>query len=567
MKTLIVDDDPISRLILQKMLVKAGYEIITAEDGLKAWEIFREQDINLIISDWIMPNMDGISLCRKVREAKNNAYVYFIIMTARDRKEDFIEVFKAGADDFISKPLDADEVKARIMTGERILKLEKDHNELKDILIESKNKIVTVFDALEEEIISVDTDFKIISANRTLLREMNVSFNEVIGSNILDLCAQREVPDCNRNIASTIRGTFESQKSVTSLHNLKDSNNEIRHKQMTFIPVISNNRAVQVVISCRDITEELKKSEKINRLNIELEEALLQNKYKNDELEETLLKLKGTQSQMLQSEKMSSIGQLAAGVAHEINNPTGFVSSNLKTLGDYQTDLMSLIQKYRDLLSAVSDTDENTSDSRINNLRKIIIKMEEEIDIDYILDDISDLINESRDGANRIKKIVQDLKDFAHPGEDELQLANINKNIESTLNVAWNEIKYKATVEKDYGDLPDIVCYPHQLNQVFMNLLVNAAQAIEKNGEIKIITRSNKDHVNIVISDNGPGIPKENISKIFDPFFTTKEIGKGTGLGLNVAYNIIKKHRGTIKVDSETGRGTTFMITLPLEQE
>jgi signal transduction histidine kinase len=160
-----------------------------------------------------------------------------------------------------------------------------------------------------------------------------------------------------------------------------------------------------------------------------------------------------------------------------------------------------------------------------------------------------------------------DLKDFAHPGEDKLQSADINQCLESTLNVVWNELKYKTTVTKAYGDLPIMQCYPHQLNQVFMNLLVNAAQAIEKKGEITVSTRADDGHVEIEISDTGAGIPKENLSKIFDPFFTTKAVGKGTGLGLNVSYNIIKKHKGTLDVNSTVGKGTTFMIRIPVSND
>ncbi|GAI89137.1 unnamed protein product, partial [marine sediment metagenome] len=177
------------------------------------------------------------------------------------------------------------------------------------------------------------------------------------------------------------------------------------------------------------------------------------------------------------------------------------------------------------------------------------------------------LIKESQEGTERIKKIVIDLKDFAHPGEQELKYANINENLDSTLNIVWNELKYKATVTKDYGELPEVRCYPQQINQVFMNILVNAAQAIEKQGEIRIATRAVDGYVEIEISDTGVGIPKQDLSKVFDPFFTTKDVGKGTGLGLNMAYNIIQKHKGTIDVESEVGKGTTFIIRIPVETD
>ncbi len=304
------------------------------------------------------------------------------------------------------------------------------------------------------------------------------------------------------------------------------------------------------------------------RLEEMLSERIAELRKSKEELEQTLVKLKETQAQMIQSEKMASVGQLAAGVAHEINNPTGFVSSNLNTLSDYQRDLSTLIKRYRKLVADLRGIMASEECRKLLSEEVEAIRaLEAEIDIDFILDDTENLIKESQEGTERIKKIVLDLKDFAHPDEDKLQAADINKCLESTLNIVWNELKYKATVQKEYGDLPRVQGYPHQLNQVFMNLLVNAAQAIENQGEIKIATRADNGHVEIKISDTGSGIPKENLSKLFDPFFTTKEIGKGTGLGLNVAYNIIKKHKGTINVESTVGVGTTFTIRIPVDPE
>jgi len=275
---------------------------------------------------------------------------------------------------------------------------------------------------------------------------------------------------------------------------------------------------------------------------------------------------KKLQIQILQSEKMASIGQLAAGVAHEINNPTGFVSSNLKTLSDYQNDMFSLIKEYSKLIADLKGAMATAEyPGSIPEQMERIVALESEVDINYILDDIPNLIKESQEGTERIKKIVIGLKDFAHPGEQKLQYADINRNLDSTLNIVWNELKYKTKVIKDYGDLPEVRCYPQQINQVFMNLLVNAAQAIEKKGEIKIATRALDGQVEIKICDTGSGISKEDLSKIFDPFFTTKDVGKGTGLGLNVAYNIIKKHKGSIDVESELGRGATFIIRLQVD--
>jgi signal transduction histidine kinase len=280
-----------------------------------------------------------------------------------------------------------------------------------------------------------------------------------------------------------------------------------------------------------------------------------------EELERAYKELKTSRVEIIQQEKMASIGQLAAGVAHEINNPTGFVSSNLRTLGEYLTDLISLIRQYRELLSVMQN---EGRDGDLSAKMEQILTLEKEIDIDYVLDDVSSLVKESHEGMERINKIVMDLKDFAHPGDDQLRPADINKNLDSTLNVVWNELKYKATVRREYGQIPLIPCIAQQLNQVFLNLLVNAAQAIKEKGEICIRTQSDNGYVEIQISDTGEGIPPENLPRIFDPFFTTKEVGKGTGLGLHMVHSIVKRHNGTIDVKSEVGKGTTFTVRIPL---
>ena len=285
------------------------------------------------------------------------------------------------------------------------------------------------------------------------------------------------------------------------------------------------------------------------------------------ELKKTLAHLQNTQSQLLQSEKMASIGQLAAGVAHEINNPVGFVKSNLGTMNEYRKDLMRLVDHYRTLEATVVKDKDMQGNGALQKALENIQKVKEEIDLSFILDDYSNVINESFEGMARVAKIVADLKDFAHVDKAELEHADLNKGIESTLNIVWNELKYKAEVIKDLGDIPPIECYPQRLNQVFMNILVNAAQSIENKGEIRITTRADNEHVEIRISDTGTGIPPDVLPKIFDPFFTTKDVGKGTGLGLNMAYNIIQKHKGTIDVESEAGKGTTFIIRLQIEPD
>gem|GEM_PF-1991425 len=283
--------------------------------------------------------------------------------------------------------------------------------------------------------------------------------------------------------------------------------------------------------------------------------SILQRQHK--ELEQAYVELKEAQSQMLQREKMASIGQIAAGVAHEINNPVGYVVSNIGTLKKYFDKFDEFLTLNAEAIAALSREDIKTD----LNENKIRLK------IDYIRNDTNSLIKETLEGAERVKKIVQNLKNFSRLDEAEYKMADINAGLESTLHVIANEIKYKAKVIQDYGDLPMILCNLGQLNQVFMNILLNAAQAIETQGEITIITRAADGFITIAIADTGAGISPQNLSRIFEPFFTTKEVGKGTGLGLSIVYDIIRAHKGDIKAESELGKGSTFTISIPIFKE
>lgn len=270
-------------------------------------------------------------------------------------------------------------------------------------------------------------------------------------------------------------------------------------------------------------------------------------------------RLEEAHNQLLQSEKMASIGQLAAGIAHELNNPIGFVHSNLGTLDGYVRDLMEIIDAYDEL--ATTEATASPLFSKVRLLR-------EERDFNYIREDIGQLMHESKDGLSRVRKIVLDLKSFAHVGGQEWEWADLHQGLDSTLNIVWNEIKYKSKVVKEYGDLPKVNCMISQLNQVFMNLLVNASHAIETQGTITLRTFCwNDTAVCIEVSDTGKGIAPEHLTRVFEPFFTTKAVGKGTGLGLSLSYGIVQKHHGRIEVESAVGQGTTFRIIIPINQD
>lgn len=331
--------------------------------------------------------------------------------------------------------------------------------------------------------------------------------------------------------------------------------------------------AVMLEDQVRKRTEELeaavRENEKINRalqhakaqMEIEIEErknAQTSLEHEKEEQRVLIKKLEEAHNQLLQSEKLASIGQLAAGVAHEINNPIGFVNSNLGTLNNYVDDLLRIVDLYESGRHLLASDPE---------LHRRIMDVCKKADIEFLREDIVKLITESIEGTTRVRRIVQDLRDFSRVDSADWQMADLHAGLESTLNVVSNEIKYKAEVLREFGTLPQVECRLSQINQVFMNMLVNAAQAIPERGTITLRSGCVEDKVWIAISDTGKGIPSELLNRIFDPFFTTKEVGKGTGLGLSVSYGIVDKHGGYIDVQSTPGQGSTFTIWLPVRRQ
>ncbi|HKA16090.1 MAG TPA: ATP-binding protein [Myxococcota bacterium] len=273
---------------------------------------------------------------------------------------------------------------------------------------------------------------------------------------------------------------------------------------------------------------------------------------------------------VLQTEKMASIGQLAAGVAHEINNPMGFIHANLFQMTEYVADLRQIWNRAEVLLKAIDAEDPDTVRAAGADLSEVAA----ELDVGFVLQDLAKAIRESQEGSERIRHIVQDLRDFSHQDTGERVLADLNQCLDSTANIVWPMMKHIVVLSKNYGDLPPVPCYPMQIKQVFMNLLVNAYQAIEEAvakrahpgaiGTVTLTTSAHDGGVLVEIADTGTGIAPDHVDRIFDPFFTTKKVGAGTGLGLSTSFNIIRKHGGTMRVESALGRGTAFRIHLPL---
>jgi PAS domain S-box-containing protein len=293
------------------------------------------------------------------------------------------------------------------------------------------------------------------------------------------------------------------------------------------------------------------------RLEHEVAERTAELRRAVDEQRRLIGRLESAHNQLLQSEKLTAIGQLAAGIAHEINNPMGFVGANLRRLGEYVDDLLRLVEAYREMGSGRADA---------ASARARAAELEAVIDLPFLREDAGILLRETTAGVERVRRIVHDLQEFAHGEADEWQWADLHRTLDGALAVAGHELGGKADVRKDYGDLPDVWCLPRQLSQVFLNLISNAAQAIGAAGTITLRTRRDGEGVRVEIADTGCGIAAEHLTKVFDPFFTTRPVGEGSGLGLSIAYGVVKQHHGRIDVASKVGSGTTFSIWLPTRQ-
>jgi two-component system, NtrC family, sensor kinase len=401
MKVLVAEDSAVTRLLLQTHLEEWGHEVTTAQDGAEAWRIFQEGHHPLVLTDWIMPEMDGLELIRLIRGSQERGYVFIILLTGRSERSDIIEGMEAGADDFMSKPPDADELRVRLRAGERIIRLEQ---------------------ALE-----------------------------------------------------------------------------------------ARNRA--------------------------LGEA---------------------QAALVQSEKLASLGRLAAGLAHEINNPLAYITNNLSVLRRDMASALAILDTYRQGRAALEGVEPA--------LAAEAARLEKEMDLAYFQQTFDRTCAKSLEGLQRVRDIVRNLRDFARLDEAEFKEVNLNEALVSAVEILGHEVKQKQIqLQADYQPLPPVLCHPGKINQILLDLILNAIQACDPGGTVALHTRSEDSQgVVVEVQDNGCGIRPEHRSRLFEPFFTTRPVGQGIGLGLAISFGIVRDHGGTIEVESEVGRGSTFRVRLPL---
>jgi signal transduction histidine kinase len=417
--------------------------------------------------------------------------------------------------------------------------------------------------------------------DETQTNEKMLEYAREIGANEQDfLAAFHEVPAMSREKFDKIAlalYTLANQLSVLAWHNIQQAKLIMQRDQTEeALRQARDSLEQQVEERTQDLfaaNQELRAmneqfiamNEDINAANDQLRKVNKELQRENAERKRAEEELKNAQAQIIQQEKMASIGQLAAGVAHEINNPMSFIISNIASLKNYTGKIAAFLQLQDEIMEEMinSCTDENEKKKMATCIQKSHDSKRSH-KINYIMTDLECLIQETLDGADRVKTIVHDLKGFARVTNEESMLADINAGIESTINIIWNELKYNTTLHKDFGKIPLIKCNQGQLNQVFMNILMNAAQSIATQGEVRIKTWTDSECIFVSITDTGCGMPPSVVHRIFEPFYTTKEVGKGTGLGLSVSYEIVKKHGGEIMVDSTLGKGTTFTVMIPI---
>jgi PAS domain S-box-containing protein len=503
-------------------------------------EALRSDRFDLILSDYSLPAFNGSAALDLAKEIRPD--LPFIFVSGKMGEDLAVESLKQGAMDYVLKSF-LSRLPPAVTRALKDTEARKEKLLAEQELGKTKDRLAVIIENSKDSIWSIDADFRLITFNSIAGRRIRGATGvEVRAGMRMDELIRSE--DRSKWMAWFNRALAGEDFQAEISYDQPGAEIDV---EISVNPIRTGDIVTGMAIFSRDVTER-KRAER---------EILKQ----RDELEKVNTRLLQNQAQLIQSEKLASLGQLSAGVAHEINNPMAFVTSNLRTLAGYAQAIKAVAAEFGGLLESAVET----PDSRVREAGERAEKAVREMKFQSVLEDLDGIISESLDGAQRVNENVQSLKSMARLDNISLEPTDINRCLGEALKLAWNELKYKCTVEKDLRPLPMLKGHPGQLKQVFINLLVNAAQALPGKGVISIRTFLKNDMVTIEIEDNGMGIPPENLSKLFTPFFTTKPVGQGTGLGLPISYGIIQNHHGNMEVQSRLDQGTTFIITLPVQ--
>ncbi|HEC31723.1 MAG TPA: response regulator [Deltaproteobacteria bacterium] len=554
-RILIVDDEKPVLRVLRRLLEEEGYRCSVASSVHQAKNLLAKNNFELLLTDIIMPDESGIDLLR--HPARNYPDVGLIVVSIVGDESVMQDALDVGLYGYIVKPFEPNQVRVCVENAFRRRKLEIDNRryrsnlekqveertaalqanlakltETEAKLRKTNQEIESIISAISSVLIGLNSDDKIIHWNKVAEETFGLEEDSVMGKVLSDCDISWEWEEIKKAIHKC-RETRETLRLDDVAYQRMDGKKGLLGISLN--PIFTdNNGNPGILFLAADITE--------RRI-----------------LEE----------QLAQAQKLEAIGQLAAGIAHEINTPTQYVGDNLRFLGDAFSDILELMKKYEELLQRVKK--DNSVSEKINEIEELA----DELDFQTLIEEIPKAIEEGLEGISRVTEIVRATKEFSHPNMKEKVPIDINHALENTITVARNEWKYVAEIETDFDtDLPLVPCIPGEINQAIINLIVNAVHSISdivgegSGGKGKITIRTSKvgQWCEIVIRDTGCGIPEELRDRIFEPFFTTKEVGRGTGQGLAIVHRVIvEKHGGRIHFESEVGKGTSFFIKIPLE--
>ena len=542
---LIVDDTPANSGVLVDYLEDNGFRVVVAQDGAECIKRAQFAQPDVILLDVMMPGMDGFETCRRLKASQQTADIPVIFMTALTDPVEKVNGFGVGAVDYVTKPFQIEEVLARVNTHLALRSMQKQlqaqneqlQQEIAVRRVAEAELRLTQYsvDHAADAVFWLTAEGGISYVNDAACRMARYPRETLLSMHLYDI----EI-DLTEETWAAHWEDIKERRSYTMETRIRAKGGIVIPLEAT-VSFLEFGGKEHAFVYARDISDRKRSEQSLNESYLHLKESSR--------------KLEELHQQLLQAEKMASIGQLAAGVAHEINNPIAFVNSNLGTLQTYISYLLQLVAVFERAENLLKDHRE---------MQDEIATVRKQLNLDYVRADVQSLMDETLDGILRVRRIVQDLKDFSRVGEIERQMVDLHAGLDSTLNIVASEFRKKAEIIKEYGDVPDLEGVPAQLNQVFLNLLVNAGQSIEADGVITIRTGHDENWVWVEIEDNGCGIPADNLTRIFEPFFTTKPVGMGTGLGLSLSYGIIAQHGGRIEVSSRVGHGSIFRVCLPL---